>query len=93
MKPWLHFALSNKIDLCIVGPDDPLADGIVDVFEKRAADLVPENAAIIESSKVFSKILKKYNIPTAAYETFDQADKCYRVFKNQRFSHCGKGTA
>lgn len=72
-----EFALSNKIDLTIVGPDDPLAAGIVDVFEKRGLRIFGprKEAAIIESSKVFSKnLMKKYNIPTAAYEVFDSAD-------------------
>jgi phosphoribosylamine--glycine ligase len=82
------FALSNKIDLTIVGPDDPLADGIVDVFEKKGLRIFGprKNAAIIESSKVFSKnLMKKYNIPTAAYETFDQADKAIEYLKTRDF--------
>ena len=67
------FARENQIDLTIIGPDDPLAAGAVDAFE--AADLrvfgPRKNAAILEASKAFSKdLMKKYGIPTAAYETF-----------------------
>ncbi len=62
------FARENQIDLTIIGPDDPLAAGAVDAFE--AAGL-RKTAAILEASKAFSKdLMKKYGIPTAAYETF-----------------------
>jgi phosphoribosylamine--glycine ligase len=69
-----QFALNSKIDLVVIGPDDPLAAGIVDYLEaKNILVYGPrKNAAIIEGSKVFTKdLLKKYNIPTAAYETFE----------------------
>ena len=72
------FAESNQIDLTIVGMDDPLVAGIVDVFEAKGLRVFGprKNAAIIEGSKAFSKdLMKKYNIPTAAYETFSDADK------------------
>ena len=70
------FAQEQAIDLTIIGMDDPLAGGIVDVFEKRGLKVFGprKNAAIIEGSKAFSKdLMKKYHIPTAAYETFDDA--------------------
>lgn len=68
------FAKEHSIDLTIVGMDDPLVGGIVDVFEERGLRVFGprKNAAILEGSKAFSKdLMKKYNIPTAAYETFD----------------------
>ena len=64
------FAQEQAIDLTIIGMDDPLAGGIVDVFEQRGLAVFGprKNAAIIEGSKAFSKdLMKKYNIPTAAY--------------------------
>ena len=67
------FAEENQIGLTIIGMDEPLANGIVDVFEARGLRVFGprKNAAIIEGSKVFSKdLMKKYQIPTAAYETF-----------------------
>ena len=72
------FAKEQEIDLTIVGPDDPLAGGIVDVFEARGLRVFGprKNAAILEASKAFSKdLMKKYGIPTAAYEVFDDAEK------------------
>lgn len=68
------FAQENSVDLTVIGMDDPLVGGIVDVFEQRGLRVFGprKNAAIIEGSKAFSKdLMKKYNIPTAAYETFD----------------------
>lgn len=67
------FAEKNSIDLTIIGMDDPLVGGVVDVFEKRGLRVFGprKNAAIIEGSKAFSKdLMKKYKIPTAAYENF-----------------------
>ncbi len=72
------FAEEKNIGLTIIGMDDPLVGGIVDVFEKRGLRVFGprKNAAIIEGSKAFSKdLMKKYSIPTAAYENFDDADK------------------
>ena len=72
----VEFALKEKIDYAVVAPDDPLVLGCVDALEKVG---IPSfgpraNAAIIEGSKVFSKnLMKKYGIPTAAYEVFDNA--------------------
>ena len=68
------FAKKEAFDLVVVGPDDPLAGGIVDVLEEKGLRVFGprKNAAILEGSKAFSKdLMKKYVIPTAAYETFD----------------------
>lgn len=70
------FAKANAIDLVFVAPDDPLAAGMVDAFEEVGIRAFGPNkrAAVIEASKVFSKdLMKKYNIPTAMYETFDDS--------------------
>ncbi len=67
------FAKEKKIDFTIVGMDDPLVGGIVDVFEAEGLEVFGprKNAAILEGSKAFSKdLMKKYHIPTAAYENF-----------------------
>ena len=74
----VKFAVENAIDYAIVAPDDPLVLGCVDALgDKGIPCFGPRaNAAIIEGSKVFSKnLMKKYNIPTAAYEVFDDMDK------------------
>jgi phosphoribosylamine--glycine ligase len=71
------FAKEQAIDLTVVGMDDPLVGGIVDAFEAEGLRVFGprKNAAILEGSKAFSKdLMKKYNIPTAAYETFDNAE-------------------
>ncbi len=68
------FAVKEQIDLTIVGPDDPLVAGAVDAFEAAGLRAFGprKNAAILEGSKAFSKdLMKKYQIPTAAYENFD----------------------
>ena len=72
------FAKENGIDYAVVAPDDPLALGAVDALTEAGIPCFGPNkaAAIIESSKAFSKdLMKKYNIPTAAYETFTDAEK------------------
>ena len=71
------FAKEKAIDYVVVAPDDPLAGGLVDEFEKAGIrSFGPrKNAAILEGSKAFSKdLMKKYNIPTAQYDTFDDAE-------------------
>ena len=71
------FAKEKEIDLVIVGMDDPLVGGLVDVLEAEGIRTFgpKKNAAILEGSKAFSKdLMKKYNIPTAAYETFEAAE-------------------
>ena len=72
------FALENGVDLVIVGMDDPLVGGLVDVLEQAGIRAFGprKNAAILEGSKAFSKdLMKKYGIPTASYEVFDQAEE------------------
>lgn len=81
------FAEANEIGLTIVGMDDPLVGGIVDVFEARGLRVFGprKNAAILEGSKAFSKdLMKKYDIPTAGYETFDDADKAREYVKDAK---------
>ncbi len=82
------FAKKTAVDLVIVGPDDPLAAGIVDVLEGYGLKVFgPDGkAAILEGSKAFSKdLMKKFNIPTAAYEVFDNADKALAYLESARF--------
>ncbi len=70
------FAKEHAVDFTIIGMEDPLAGGIVDVFEAEGLRVFGprKNAAVLEGSKAFSKdLMKKYHIPTAAYETFDDA--------------------
>lgn len=81
------FAEKEKIDLTIIGMDDPLVGGVVDVFESRNLRVFGPNkaAAILEGSKAFSKdLMKKYNIPTAGYETFDDADAAIDYLKSAK---------
>ena len=80
----VEFAKNNAIDLVFVAPDDPLADGMIDAFEDAGIRAFGpnKNAAIIEASKVFSKdLMKKYNIPTAMYETFDNSKSAVEFIK------------
>lgn len=82
------FAKEKEVDLVIVGPDEPLAAGIVDVLEAAGLRVFGprKNAAILEGSKAFSKdLMKKYNIPTAAYETFDDAQKAVEYLETASF--------
>ncbi len=79
-----RFAKEKAIDLTIIGPDDPLAAGAVDAFEAAGLRVFGprKNAAVLEGSKAFSKdLMKKYNIPTAAYETFDSPEKALAYLK------------
>ena len=81
------FAVDNKIDMAIIGPDDPLVGGIVDVFEERGIRTFGprKNAAILEGSKAFSKdLMKKYNIPTAQYENFDDPEKALKYLETAK---------
>ena len=80
------FAKDNAIDLVMVAPDDPLVLGMVDAMEAAGIRAFGPraNAAIIEGSKVFSKeLMKKYNIPTAAYEVFTESDKAIEYIRAQ----------
>ena len=82
------FAQENKIDLTVIGMDDPLVGGIVDIFEARGLRVFGprKNAAVIEGSKAFSKdLMKKYNIPTAAYETFDNAEEAVHYLETASY--------
>lgn len=84
----VDFAKSEQIDLTIIGMDDPLVGGIVDVFEANGLRVFGprKNAAILEGSKAFSKdLMKKYNIPTAAYEIFDSADAAMKYLETADF--------
>ncbi len=84
----ISFAKEKEIDLTIVGMDDPLVGGIVDAFEDAGLKVFgpKKNAAILEGSKAFSKdLMKKYDIPTASYETFDDADKALEYLESAKF--------
>ena len=79
------FAKENKIDYAVVAPDDPLVLGCVDALEEIGVPCFGPraNAAIIEGSKVFSKnLMKKYGIPTAAYEVFEDAESALEYVKS-----------
>ena len=81
------FAKENEIDFTIIGMDDPLVGGVVDAFEAEGLKVFGprKNAAILEGSKAFSKdLMKKYNIPTAAYENFDDAEKAIEYLKTAK---------
>lgn len=82
------FAKEKEIDLTVIGMDDPLVGGIVDVFEAQGLRVFGprKNAAILEGSKAFSKdLMKKYNIPTAAYENFDDPEKALSYLESAKF--------
>jgi len=79
------FAVENKIDYAVVAPDDPLVLGAVDALEEKGIPCFGPraNAAIIEGSKVFSKdLMKKYGIPTAAYEVFHDMDAALKYLES-----------
>ena len=81
------FAKEKEIDLTVIGMDDPLVGGIVDVFEKEGLRVFGprKNAAILEGSKAFSKdLMKKYHIPTAAYETFTDPEKALKYLETAK---------
>ena len=82
------FAKEKEIDLTIVGMDDPLVGGLVDELEKEGLRVFGprKNAAILEGSKAFSKdLMKKYHIPTAAYETFDSAQEALDYLESAQY--------
>lgn len=82
------FAEEKEIDLTVVGMDDPLVGGIVDVFEAKGLRVFGprKNAAILEGSKAFSKdLMKKYQIPTAAYENFTDPEKAVAYLEQAKF--------
>ncbi len=82
----LAFALKEKIDLTVVGPEDPLTRGMVDLFESKNLFIfgASRKAAEIEGSKAFAKeMMKKYHIPTALYEVFDDRNEAVKYIRNQ----------
>ena len=82
------FAKEKEIDLVVVAPDDPLVAGAVDAFEAAGIRAFGPraNAAIIEGSKAFSKdLMKKYGIPTAAYENFTDPDSAIKYLETATF--------
>ena len=82
------FAREKAIDLTVISMDDPLCAGIADAFEAAGLRVfgTRKNAAIIEGSKAFSKdLMKKYGIPTAAYEIFDDAEKALAYLETSRY--------
>lgn len=84
----VDFAKEKEIDLVIVGMDDPLVGGLVDCLEEAGIPAFGprKNAAILEGSKAFSKeLMKKYHIPTAAYEIFDDPEKAMEYLKKSSF--------
>ena len=83
----VSFAKEKEIDFTIVGMDDPLVGGIVDVFEAEGLKVFGprKNAAILEGSKAFSKdLMKKYNIPTAGYENFTDPQKALEYIETAK---------
>ena len=79
------FLLEKNISYCIVSPDDPLVLGLVDILQEVGIDCFGpnKNAAIIEGSKIFSKnLMKKYDIPTAKYETFSNFESAINYLEN-----------
>lgn len=84
----VNFAKKEKIDLTVVGMDDPLVGGIVDRFEAEGLRVFGprKNAAILEGSKAFSKdLMKKYGIPTAAYENFNDPQKALKYLETANY--------
>lgn len=84
----IAFALKEKIDLTVVGPEVPLTMGIVDIFEKEGLKVFGPNekAAILEGSKAFSKdLMEKYNIPTASYGNFTNIDEAKKFIESGKF--------
>ncbi|MCI8341991.1 MAG: phosphoribosylamine--glycine ligase [Firmicutes bacterium] len=82
----IAFVKDKGIDFTVIGMDDPLVGGIVDAFENEGLKVFGprKNAAIIEGSKAFSKdLMKKYGIPTAKYEVFDDCQKASEYVKKQ----------
>lgn len=84
----VEFAKNNNIDFAVVAPDDPLVLGAVDALNEIGIKCFGprKDAAIIEGSKVFSKnLMKKYNIPTAGYEVFEDANNALLYLKNAKY--------
>jgi phosphoribosylamine--glycine ligase len=85
---YLSFAKDNKIDLTIVGPEQPLVDGIVDLFQKQKLNIFGPNkkGAMLEGSKIFSKnFMKRYGITTASYNSFTSPFAALAYLKTAKF--------
>ena len=83
----MEFAVNNNIDFAVVAPDDPLVLGTVDMLEEKGIKCFGprKNAAIIEGSKIFSKnLMKKYNIPTADYAVFENANDAIKYLESAK---------
>ncbi len=86
IEKMVDFCKNNKIDFAVVAPDDPLVAGMVDALEDIGVQCFGpnKNAAILEGSKVFSKdLMKKYNIPTAKYEVFYNAEEAIKYIEKE----------
>lgn len=84
----VDYAKENEIDYVFVGNEQPLAEGLADVLSMNQIPVIgpSQKAALIESSKVFSKnLMKKYNIPTAEYQVFEQYDACLEYLKTANY--------
>lgn len=84
----VKFSKEKQMDMVVVAPDDPLAAGMVDALEKAGIRAFGPNkaAAVIESSKSFAKeLMKKYNIPTADYEVFDNSNDAINYLKDKKY--------
>ena len=84
----VDFAATNKIDLVVIAPDDPLAEGMVDAMEEKGIRAFGprKSAALIEASKVFSKdLMKRYKIPTGNFEYFDNSEQALSYLRNSKF--------
>ncbi|MCX8012321.1 MAG: phosphoribosylamine--glycine ligase, partial [Desulfobacterota bacterium] len=87
IKELAEFAEKNSIDLTVVGPEAPLAKGIVDFFQKRGLVIWGPNAraAELEASKVFAKeFMQKYNIPTADYKIFSSPEEAKKYIRHRK---------
>jgi len=86
LKGLLEFALREKIDLTVVGPEEPLTKGIVDLFESKGLSIFgsSQKAAEIEGSKAFAKeMMRKYHIPTGSYEIFNNRNMAVEYIRKQ----------
>ncbi|MCX7842546.1 MAG: phosphoribosylamine--glycine ligase [Clostridia bacterium] len=84
----VRFSKENKLDMVVVAPDDPLAAGMVDALEAEGIRAFGprKNAAVIEASKSFSKdLMRKYGIPTAQYEVFDNSEHAIEYLRHQKY--------
>lgn len=82
----LKFAKDNKVELTVIGPEAPLTEGIVDLFQEAGLKIFgpAKNGAMLEGSKSFSKdFMKKYNVSTATYEVFTDANKALEYLENE----------